>query len=42
MDFIVKDPELVQGIESLYEPGQTIKLYGDVNISITTTKPLCL
>lgn len=40
MDFIVKDPELVQGIESLYEPGQTIKLYGDVNISITTTKTI--
>ena len=40
MDFIVKDPELVQGIESLYEPGQTVKLYGDVNISITTTKTI--
>lgn len=40
MDFIVNDPEIIQGVESLYEPGQTIKLYGDVNISITTIKTL--
>lgn len=40
MDFIVIDPEIIQGIESLYEPGQTVKLYGDVNISIITTKTL--
>ena len=40
MDFIVNDPEIIQGVESLYEPGQTIKLYGDVNISISTTKTL--
>lgn len=40
MEFIVNDPEIIQGIESLYEPGQTVKLYGDVNISVTTTKTL--
>lgn len=40
MEFIVNDPEIIQGIESLYEPGQTVKLYGDVNISIITTKTI--
>lgn len=40
MDFIIKDQEIIQGIESLYEPGQTVKLYGDVNIAISTTKTL--
>jgi hypothetical protein len=40
MEFIVKDPEIVQGIESLYEPGQTVRLYGDVNIAVTTTKTI--
>ncbi len=40
MEFIVKEPELIQGIESLYEPGQTVKLYGDVNVYVTTTKKI--
>jgi len=40
VEFIVADPDIVRGIESLYEPGQTVKLYGDVNISITTTKTI--
>ncbi|MFA7157298.1 MAG: hypothetical protein WC123_06390 [Bacilli bacterium] len=40
MEFIVKDQEIAQGIESLYEPGQSVKLYGDVNIAISTIKTL--
>lgn len=40
MDFIVSDFELVKAIESLYEAGQTVRLYGDVNISVTTTKTI--
>ena len=40
VEFIVADPDIVRGIESLYEPGQTVKLYGDVNISISTTKTI--
>jgi hypothetical protein len=40
MNFIVSDPDIVKAIESLYEAGQTVRLYGDVNISITTTKTI--
>lgn len=40
MEFIVKDSEIIQGIDSLYEPGQTVKLYGNVNVFVTTTKTI--
>ena len=40
IEFIVSDPETVKGIESLYEPGQTVKLYGEVNIASITTKKI--
>jgi hypothetical protein len=39
MNFIVADKELVIAVDSMYEVGQTIKIYGDlINTVFTTTK----
>lgn len=39
MEFIVADKELITAVNSMYEVGQTIKIYGDlINTVVTTTK----
>ncbi len=39
MEFIVADKELVTAVDSMYDIGQTIKVYGDlINTVVTTTK----
>ncbi len=39
MDFVVADKDFVTAVDSMYEVGQTVKIYGDlINTVITTTK----
>jgi hypothetical protein len=37
MEFIVADKELVAAVDSMYEIGQTVKVYGDLINTVTTT-----
>jgi len=37
MDFVVADKDLINAVTAMYEAGQTIKIYGDLNNTVITT-----
>ena len=40
MEFIVADKEYIDAVDSMYEAGQTIKIYGDLINTVFTTKKI--